>query len=99
MDPDDFKLLSENLEVVSRSLGSKLKHVFDVEIPARFNARRSLVEIRTMKAGTLLTQQDITTKRPEKGISPLYYDLVIGKKLLKDIDEDETIYWEYLMEK
>lgn len=98
MDPEDLKLLNENLEIVSRSLGSKLKHVIEVEMPARANARRSLVAVKSMKAGTILTQQDITTKRPGKGISPLYYDLVIGKKLLKDIDEDEIMYWDYLME-
>ena len=98
MDPDDLKLLNENLEIVSRSLGSKQKHVIEAEIPARANARRSLVTVRSMKAGTILTKPDITTKRPGKGISPLYYDSVIGKKLLKDIDEDEIIYWEYLME-
>ncbi len=98
MDPEDLKLLNENLDIISRSLGSKQKHVIDAEKPARANARRSLVTVRSMGAGTILTEADIITKRPGKGISPLYYDSVIGMKLLKDIDEDEIIYWEYLKE-
>ena len=94
MDPDDLRLLNENLEIVCKSLGIEEKQVIDSELAARNYARRSLVTAKAIESGALLTEQDITTKRPGKGISPIHYDRVIGKKLLKSLEEDEIIYWE-----
>ena len=98
MDPDDLRLLNENLELVNKILGEKEKQVIDAELPARSNARRSLVTARAIEKGVPITEQDITTKRPGKGISPIHYDSIIGKKLLKNLDEDEIIYWEYFQD-
>ena len=98
MDPQDLKLLSENVELVTQILGEKEKRIIEAELPARKNARRSIVTTKALKAGDTITAENVTTKRPGKGIDPTYYDLLIGKKILKNLDEDEILYWEYFFE-
>lgn len=98
MDPEDLKLLSENLDLVSKILGSTEKKIIEAELPARKNARRSIVTTKPLTKGTIITEDSITTKRPGKGIDPTYYDLILGKKILQDLDEDEILYWQYFFE-
>ena len=40
----------------------------------------------------LIDISDLAFKKPGDGISPDKYDLILGKKLNRDIDEDEAIY-------
>lgn len=54
-------------------------------------ARKSIVAAKTIKIGEILTEDNITTKRPGKGISPMKWDEVIGKTAVKDFQEDELI--------
>ncbi len=98
MDPEDLKLLKENLDLVSKILGSEEKKIIEAELPARKNARRSIVTTKPIAKGSIIAEDNITTKRPGKGIDPTYYDLLIGKKVLQDLDEDEILYWEYFFE-
>ena len=35
-------------------------------------------------------------KRPGTGISPKYTDIVIGKNLKKDLEEDTVLTWEMI---
>ena len=44
----------------------------------------------------ILNQEHLTFKRPGSEISPKDIDLVIGKKLLVDIKEDELLQWEMI---
>jgi sialic acid synthase SpsE len=56
--------------------------------------RRSLIAARDLPAGTTLTADMITTKRPGFGIAPKYLDLVVGRALKVDVEEDEILLWE-----
>lgn len=53
--------------------------------------RKSIVAAKAIKKGELLTKENITTKRPGTGISPMQWDNVIGKVANKDFQEDEII--------
>ena len=98
MDPQDLKLLTENIDVVMKILGDSEKRIIEAELPARKNARRSIVTSKALKKGDVITADNITTKRPGKGIDPTYYDLLLGKKINQDLDEDEILYWEYFFD-
>jgi sialic acid synthase SpsE len=58
--------------------------------------RRSLIAARDLPAGTVLDADMITTKRPGFGIAPKYLELVIGRVLKVDVEEDEILQWEML---
>lgn len=93
-DPEDFKKAIKNFEWINLVLGSPEKTVLDCEQIPRREARRSLVLTRDMKAGEVIKETDVMAKRPGTGISPKYTDIVIGRKVLKDLEEDTVLMWD-----
>ena len=70
--------------------------IMESEVPARTYARRSIVAARKLKAGTVLTMDDVDFKRPGTGISPKNVRDVVGKTLLRDLNEDDLIQYQDL---
>ena len=58
--------------------------------------RRSIVAIREIKQGDVITADDLTFKRPGTGIYPSRIDEVIGKIAKTDISEDTLIDFDML---
>jgi sialic acid synthase SpsE len=58
--------------------------------------RRSLIAAANLRRGTVLTREMITTKRPGYGIAPKFLDIVIGRELRIDVEEDEILTWDML---
>ena len=54
-------------------------------------ARKSIVAARPIKAGEVFTADNLTTKRPGDGISPMRWYDVLGKTAPRDFEEDEKI--------
>ena len=54
-------------------------------------ARKSIVAACPIKKGELLTEDNITVKRPGTGISPMRWNEVIGTAATKDYSEEEQI--------
>ena len=77
-------------------MGSEEKKVLECEMVPRREARRSLVLTRNMKAGEIIKKEDLMPKRPGTGISPIYTDIVIGRKVLKDLEEDTILTWDMI---
>ena len=94
--PDDFKKAINNFRWIDNILGSDEKTVLECEKTPRREARRSLVLTRNMKVGEVITKEDIMPKRPGTGISPIYTDIVIGRKVLKDLEEDTILTWDMI---
>ncbi|MBR4721113.1 MAG: N-acetylneuraminate synthase family protein [Clostridia bacterium] len=95
-DPEDFKKAISNFNLINKIMGSAEKTVLACEIIPRREARRSLVVVRNMKAGEVISKDDLMPKRPGTGISPKYEDIIIGKKLLRDLDEDAVLTWDMI---
>ena len=72
------------------------KTVLPCEIIPRREARRSIVLTRDLKAGTTLSMEHLTFKRPGTGIAPKYLDIVIGKQVKKDLLEDTVLTWDMI---
>ena len=54
-------------------------------------ARKSIVAARDIRAGELLTDRNITVKRPGNGLSPMLWDQVIGTRAVRDFPYDTLI--------
>lgn len=93
-DPTDFKKAVENFKLIQMISGSSEKTVFPCELIPRREARRSIIIIRDMKQGDVITEKDIMYKRPGKGVSPKYTDIVLGRKLKCDCSEDTILTWD-----
>jgi N-acetylneuraminate synthase len=96
MDKEDLKIFRQKIQRDLELLGSfKVSALIDEE-PARKNARRSLVATRNLKVGHVIQKEDLTFKRPAHGVSPKYFDEVIGKIVIKEIAEDDVLQWNML---
>ncbi|GAB1667869.1 TPA: N-acetylneuraminate synthase [Mannheimia haemolytica] len=89
--PDELKLLCEGIRAVEKSLGSSEKLVTNSEAKNKIVARKSIIAARPIKKGEIFTVDNITTKRPGNGISPMFWYEVLGKEAQQDFEEDQLI--------
>jgi N-acetylneuraminate synthase len=96
MDVNDLRRLQQNIDLLQEVMGESHKQPIPEEAMAREHARRSIVVDRPMKVGQTITADDITYKRPGHGVSPLFWDQVVGRTVSRDLDEDHVLRWEDL---
>ncbi|QLD32582.1 N-acetylneuraminate synthase [Mannheimia varigena] len=89
--PGELKLLCEGIRAVEKSLGSSEKLVTNSEAKNKIVARKSIIAARAIKKGEIFTVENITTKRPGNGISPMFWYEVLGKAAEQDFEEDQLI--------
>jgi len=53
--------------------------------------RKSLVAARSIRAGELFSELNLTAKRPGTGINPMQFDTWIGRTATRDFAADELI--------
>jgi N-acetylneuraminate synthase len=94
MDPLDLKVAVDNFKLLEVIDGQYYKTVLDCEKTSRREARRSLVLTRDIKKGEVIKREDIMLKRPGTGISPEHLEIVIGRSVKMDLDEDTVLTWE-----
>lgn len=91
LSPDELKTMVAMVRNIERALGSGEKTVADAERPNIEVARKSIVAARDIKRGEVLTEENITVKRPGNGVSPMLWDSVIGTRAVADFAYDELI--------
>ena len=96
MEPQEFKFMVDSIREVERAMGSTVKEVVAEEGETVFVQRRCLYAARTLKAGQILTAEDITVLRPALGIQPKYKQTILGKTVNKDIPAGDPLFWEDL---
>lgn len=60
--------------------------------------RRSLYFVRPASAGDIVTDEMIKSVRPGFGLSPKYYERVLGCRLQSDVTKGDAVTWERLVE-
>lgn len=91
VDPDELASLVAACERGSILRGNSTIEVRNSERPALQNARRSVVSNALITAGTKITSNMVTAKRPGNGIPASEIDEVVGKTALIDMEEDTLI--------
>jgi N-acetylneuraminate synthase len=94
MDPEDLKTVVENFKLIGKIRGRFEKTVIPGEFVPRREARRSIVINKPLKKGSGISREDISIKRPGYGVSPGHIDMVIGRKVNRDIEEDTVLMWD-----
>ncbi|OOB79969.1 MAG: N-acetylneuraminate synthase [Epulopiscium sp. Nuni2H_MBin001] len=89
--PDELSNLCTQIRRAEVMLGSQCKHVTKSEHKNKLVARKSIVAKRDIKAGEVFSVDNITTKRPGNGISPMRWYDVLGKVAQTDFCEDELL--------
>ena len=92
-DPAEMTWLVKAVRNFEIMRGSGIKRPAESEKITRRNNRKSVVLTRSMKAGERLTEQDIAVKRPGYGISPKYFEQLVGRTVAADMEKDAVLTW------
>ena len=94
MNQDDLLRFKKISDKVYELIGDiKIKGPIETEAISRLNARRSIVLKYDTPKNKILTESDLTYKRPGDGISPIHWDEIIRKKTNKDLKNDTFLKW------
>lgn len=91
LEPHELKAMVNAIRHIEQALGDGIKRVSDSEIANISVARKSIVAACPIKKGELLTEENLTVKRPGTGLSPMFWDEVIGTVAIKDYEEEDFI--------
>ena len=91
LEPNELKVMVGAIRNIEQSLGDGQKHISASEGKNIAIARKSIVAARAIAKGEVLTQENITVKRPGTGLSPMRWEEVIGTKAVRDFNEEELI--------
>ncbi len=94
VDPPELRAMVEGIRTVEAALGQARKGLEPQEQEAHRYARRSVTSRVAIPAGTRVTREMLTYKRPGTGISPRHLELVVGRVARVDIPEDTTLTWD-----
>ena len=89
--PSELKELCDNVRRIEVIAGEGGKRVTESEKRNISIVRKSIVALKRINKGDILTAQNLTCKRPGNGISPMEWYHVLGTIAIKDFDVDELI--------
>jgi N,N'-diacetyllegionaminate synthase len=95
LEPDQLKAMISAIRNIEKAVGDGIKKPSSSEMKNISIARKSLVAAHNLFKGHIVELNDIAIKRPGTGISPMRIKEIIGKKLVKDVAEDETLMHEH----
>ena len=91
LEPQELKQMVDSIRHIEAALGSGDKRPSPSEKKNMAVARKSIVAAKRIKAGDILTEENITVKRPGNGICPMRWKEVLGTRAVRDFEEDELI--------
>jgi N,N'-diacetyllegionaminate synthase len=93
--PHDFGQFIRELRDVEAALAARVAPT-DAERESLIWASKSLVTVRDISPGTLVTADDLVAKRPGTGIAPGRAGEVVGRSAAVLIPRDTVVQWEHL---
>lgn len=91
LEPAELAAMIGAIRSVEAALGDGVKGPTASELRNRAIARKSLVAARPIRAGDVFGPEDLATKRPGTGLSPMLWDEVVGSRATRDYAPDEMI--------
>ncbi len=91
LNPEELKAMVQAVRHIEAAMGEGRKVVTESEAKNKPVARKSIVAARAIKQGEVFTTENLTTKRPGDGISPMRWYDVLGTEAKRDFEEDEQI--------
>lgn len=96
LEPHEFLQMVSSIRSVESALGDGIKNPTENEIKIKENIRRSIVAIKDISKGKIITGDMVRILRPGTGIEPKFLDNVIGKVAKKNIKKYSSIKWDQI---
>lgn len=91
LEPDELSAMVKAIRHVEKALGNSMKRPSASEQENMNAVRKSIVAARTILKGEILSEENLTIKRPGDGISPMRWFETVGRPAPRDFREDEPI--------
>lgn len=91
LEPDELAKMVQAIRNIELALGDGRKRLTTGEVSNRLCARKSIVAACPIKVGDSFNVDNLTIKRPGNGISPMHWDMVIGRLARREYAIDELI--------
>lgn len=91
LEPAELKAMVSAIRNIESALGTGHKTISESERKNIEIARKSIVAARPIKAGELLTEENLTVKRPGNGINPMRWNEVVGTRAVQSFNEEDPI--------
>lgn len=91
LEPSELTEMVQAIRRIETALGSSEKQPSPSESKNIDIARKSIVARRPIKKGEAFSEENITTKRPGNGVSPMKWYDVLGTEAKRNFEEDELI--------
>lgn len=91
LSPDELKAMVKAIRNIEMAMGSTEKKPTPSERDNLTVVRKSIVAKREIEVGEIFSDENITTKRPGTGLSPMLWNDVIGMTAKRKYKEDELI--------
>ena len=91
LEPQELRQMVDSIRHIEAALGTGVKEPSPSERKNITVARKSIVAKKRIAEGDVLTEENVTVKRPGSGISPMRWNEVLGTKAVRDFEEDELI--------
>lgn len=98
LEPDEFKSLCDSVKVAWSALGDIDYSRKSSELE-NIKFRRSVYFVKDLKAGDLISKDDIRSVRPGYGLSPKYLEKIVGNKVMEDVKKNTPVLDRVLLKK
>lgn len=89
----EFKRLVDGIREIEQALGEGgERRISQGEMINRENLAKSLVAVTALTKGTILAPQHLKVRSPGQGLSPQYYEQLLGRTLQHDMNEEDFFY-------
>jgi len=95
MEPQEFKMLVEECKRAFRAIGDINYGVIEAEKKSLM-FKRSIYIVEDLKSGAILTKENTRIIRPGFGISPQYFEMVLGKKINRDVRKGTALTFDLI---
>ena len=95
MNEAEFTDMVAQVRVAEKSLGKATYELTEKQISGK-NFARSLYVVEDIKAGEIFTSKNIRVIRPGFGEHPKYYEKILGKKSIKDLERGDRFSMKYI---
>ncbi len=93
MEPAEFKEMVDNIRIVEKAKGKVTYELAPKQMAEREHAR-SLFISADIKAGEILTPENLRSVRPANGLHTKYYEELLGRKVVRDCKYGEPMSWD-----
>ncbi len=95
MEPQEFKQMASDVRQAEKAIGT-VRYGASEQEKGNIAFRKSLFVVQDMKAGDILTPENLRSIRPGYGIKPKYYQSVLGKPVNQDIPKGTPLSMEVI---